>query len=235
MKDALQVLKFSIRDLWEEFVLLVVLNLVWSLTAALPILALFLLKTPDPIWVLVVSLLLLIPLPVISGALCFVTNQISRGKAVGWREFPIGLRRYWGKSLVVGLINVVALVLIATNLQFYGIVLEGTWTTLAVGLWLILGVYWLLVQIFWFPMILELESERILLALRNALAMAIVTPGFTLALAVILVVVLALSIALTIPLFLFMVSLILLMCNHATRSRLALAKREEYEPRAMPD
>jgi hypothetical protein len=235
MSDALRVIKFSVKDLWEEFVLLVVLNMAWSLVAALPIIVLFVLRTTDPIWVLVISILLLIPLPVVSGALCFVTNQISRGKAITWHAFLVGIRRYWGKSLVVGLINLVVLILIATNIQFYGAVLQGTWTNLVVSLWLILGAYWLLVQIFWFPMILELENEKILLALRNALAMAIITPGFTLSLAMIMVAIIGLCVVLTVPIFLFLASFVLLICNHATRSRLAVARKEPYEPGAPPE
>jgi hypothetical protein len=230
MTDALRIVRFSVKDLWEEFVLLVVLNLVWSLTAALPIIALFVLRTTDPIWVLAIGIVLLIPLPIVSAALCFVTNQISRGKAITWGAFLVGIRRYWGKSLIVGLVNLIVLILLVTNLQFYGVVLQGAWTNLAVSLWLILGAYWLLVQVFWFPMILELENEKILLALRNALAIAIITPGFSLSLAVLMAAIIALCVVLTVPVFLFLASFVMLMCNHATRSRLAIARKEPYEP-----
>ena len=229
MLDALQVLKYSLKDFWDEFMLLVALNLVWSIAVLLPIVPLFVLRTVDVLWALALGSLLLLPLPIVSGALCFAANQISRGKVIGWNIFFVGIRRYWAKSLVVGLINLVVLVLIVTNVRFYGLALQGTWTNFAVSLWLIVGVYWLLVQVFWFPMILELESEKILLALRNALAMAIITPGFSLTLAILLLIVIALCIVLTVPALLFMASLILLICNHATRSRLAIARKETYE------
>jgi hypothetical protein len=230
MSDALQIFKFSLKDFWEEFVLLVILNLVWSLAVIIPVAPLFALREVDVLWALGLSLLLLLPLPIVSGGLCFVTNQISRGKAIGWRAFLVGIRCYWSKSLIVALINLVVAILILTNIQFYGVALEGTWTTFAVGLWLIIGAYWLLVQVFWFPMILELESEKILLALRNALAMAVISPGFSLTLAVLLVLVIALCIVLTVPALIFMASFSLLVFNHATRSRLAMARKIAYEP-----
>ena len=118
---------------------------------------------------------------------------------------------------------------------FYGNILEGTWTNFAVSAWLVVTAYWLLVQVFWFPMILELESEKVPLALRNALGMVIITPVFSLTLAVILVVVVVLSIVLTVPALLIMASLFLLIANHATRSRLAYAQRKPYGPEAEGD
>ena len=68
--------------------------------------------------------------------------------------------------------------LIAVNIQFYALVLQGTWTNFAVSIWVIIGIYWLIVQVYWVPMLLELENEKVLLSLRNALALPLVTPGF---------------------------------------------------------
>jgi len=230
MIDALRVAKFSLRDFWEEFVWLVLLNLLWILTVALPIIPLFVVADANLFLALTMSLLLALPLPIASGALCFVANQVSRGKAVDWGTFVTGLRRYWAKSLAVALINLVVLGLIATNLHFYGFILQGSWTAFALSAWLVVGIYWLLVQVFWFPIILELESEKVLLALRNALAMVIITPGFSLALAVVMVVLGALCIVLSVPAVLAMASLLLLMANHATRSRLAFVQKKPYRP-----
>jgi hypothetical protein len=230
MIDALSITWRSMKDLWEDFVLLLMLNVVWSLAAVLPVAPLRLLGSTNLFWSLALSLWLLLPLPIVSGALCFVTNQVTRGKSVGWGTFITGIRRYWAKSLIVALINVVVLVLLATNIQFYGAILQGTWTNFVLSIWLLLGGYWLLVQVFWFPMILELESEKVLKALRNALLMALATPGFSLTLSILIVVIIVLSILLTMPAMLFTTALLLLIANHATRSRLAYAQKVPYEP-----
>jgi hypothetical protein len=235
MTEALHVVRFSLRDLWDEFVLLILLNILWSLTVALPIVPLFVLRSVDLIWMIAASLLLALPLPIVSGALCFVTNQIARGKTAGWRTLLIGIRRYWAKSLVVALINLVALVLLAANMQFYAAILQGPWRSIALGVWVVLGAYWLLIQVFWFPMILELESEKVFVALRSALAMAIITPGFSLTLALVLIVLGALCIALWVPAVLAMASLFMLIANHATRSRLAFSQKELYRPGVHQD
>jgi hypothetical protein len=230
MTDALRVVWYSLKDFWDDFVLLVVLSVLWSLTLALPIVPLFALSSVDFLWALALSLSLCAPLAIVSGALCFLTNQVARGKSVSWGTFGDGLRRYWAKSLVVALINLIVLILFAVNLRFYGIVLEGALTTIALIVTLVIGVYWLLVQVFWFPMILELESERVIEALRNAVMMVLMTPLFSLTLAVVLVLLIAVCVVLWVPAVLIMAALLLSIANHATRSRLAYARREPYEP-----
>ena len=226
MIDALRVTWQSLKDLWEEFVLLIMMNILWSLAALLAIAPLLLLGASNPILGLALSFVLFWILPIVTGALCFVTNQVVRGNAVGWGAFATGLRRYWLKSLIVTVINLVVLVLIAFNVQFYAFVLQGTWTIFAVSIWVIIGIYWLIVQIYWFPMLLELENEKVLLSLRNALALPIITPGFSLTIFLVLILLAVLCIVLTVPLPLFMAALLLLIANRATRSRIEMVQRK---------
>jgi hypothetical protein len=137
--------------------------------------------------------------------------------------------------LVVGLINLVVLILVAANFQFYGVIMQGGWTGFALAAWVAVSLYWLLVQIYWFPMILEMEDEKILLGLRNALALVIVTPVFSVTVGVLSVVLAGLCIGLTVPLLLFMASLLSLVGNHATRSRLAHVRKKPYHPGLPPE
>jgi uncharacterized membrane protein YesL len=229
MIEALQVAKFSLRDLWDDLVLLVLLNLVWAVAAALPAVPFLLIGNWDSVLIWVVVAVLAVPLPIISGALCWVTNQIARGKAVGWGTFTAGLRQYWGKSLIVTAINLLVVVLIVANVQFYDAILEGSWTVFAVIAWGLVAAYWLLVQVFWFPMILELESEKVFVALRNALGMVLMTPWFTLSLAVILLLLTVVSALLPFMVLVLSIPLLFLIANHATRNRLAWAHKQPYE------
>jgi hypothetical protein len=230
MSEAVSITWQSLKDLWEDFVLLVALSVLWALSVALPLLPLFLFGQSQLVLALVVGIFLLVPMPIVSGGLLFVTNQISRGKSVSWETFSIGVRRYWRKSLIVAVVNVVVLILTVINIQFYATLLQGTWTNFALAIWLLLAGYWLLIQFFWFPMILELESESVLTAFRNALLMGIVTPGFSIVLSIIIVLVIVICVALTLPAILFMAALLMLIANHATRSRLAFAQKKTYKP-----
>jgi hypothetical protein len=230
MFDALSITWRSIKNLWEEFALLIGLNLLWTLAALLVAVPAFGLSNAGFFWVLFLTLLLVLPLPVISGGLCFVTNQITRGIAVNWGTFASGVRRYWAKSLVVALINGVVLFLIGLNIRFYLAVVQSTWAVFALSAWLVVALYWLLAQIFWFPMLLEMKNENVFLALRNALAMVLVTPWFSIVLGLVLVLLIVVGIVLTVPAALFLAALLLLIANHATRSRIARVRKKPYEP-----
>ena len=226
MFDALRITWQSLKDLWDDFVFLIMVNLLWALSILLVLAPIFFWGGTYPILALIISLALFIPVPVVSAGLCFVANQISRGNAVGWETFATGLRRYWLKGLVVALVNLIVLGLLFTNLQFYAFVLQGAWTNFALSAWIIAGIYWLIAQIYWFPMILELESEKVLEALRNALALVIISPGFSLAMAIVLLALMLLCVLLTVPMPLFMAVLLMLIINRATRSRLDLVRRK---------
>jgi hypothetical protein len=227
MLDVFRIVRFSIQDFWDEFVMLVLFNLLWSLAVFLPSLPVLLLGTLNPTSVGLAALLAL-PLPVVSGALCYVTNQVSRGRIPDLGTLAIGLRRYWRKSLLVAGINVLALVAVLVTLYFYGNVLQGAWTSVVVVAWLVASVYWLLTQIYWFPMILELESESVWIGLRHSLALVLVSPGFTLLLGLILVVLGVVLVVTTLPAVVVLASFFLLIANHATRNRLAQIQKKSY-------
>jgi hypothetical protein len=229
--DAFRIIWLSLTDFWGDFVLLLTFNLIWVLAALLPTLPFFLLGTIS--WTVVaLAVLLALPLPIVSGALCYVTNQVSRGLMPDLGMFASGVRRYWRKSLLVTLINLLVVATVLVNLYFYGNVLPGGWTSIIVALWLVASLYWLLAQIYWFPMILELKNESVLLALRNSLAMVLVSPGFTLLLGLLLAVMVVLFVVTSLPAVLFLGSASMLVANHATRSRLAAIQHKPYPPRS---
>jgi hypothetical protein len=226
MIDSLQIAWQSLKDVWDDFVLLLMLNLLWSLTFILMLAPIVLLGTSQLILGLILSFLLFWLMPIVSGGLAYVTNQIARGIAVGMPTFVAGVKRYWAKSLIVALINIVVLLLIATNLQFYGFVLQGTWTNFALAAWLVVGLYWLIVQIYWFPMILELENEKVLLALRNALALVLISPVFSITTGLVVLILVVVSMILVVPAPLLLAGLVLLISNRATLSRLEVVRKK---------
>jgi hypothetical protein len=230
MIDALRVAWQSLKDLWDEMVLLIVLNVAWSLLALLAAMPLLLLFRSDLVVGLALSTVLFWLLSIVTGALCLVANQVTRGYAVSWGTFAHGLKRYWLKSLVVAIINLVMLALIAFNVLFYALQVQGAWTYFAVSIWGAIGIYWLLVQVYWFPMLLEMKSEKILASLRNALALPFITPGFSTTILLVLILLVLLSTFLMVPLVLLMTVYLLLIMNHATRNRLEMI-RQKHETR----
>ena len=115
MLDALRVVRYSLADFWEELVLFIGLNVLWSLAAVLPAVPWLLFAGSATPWFLALSGLLALPLPIVSAGLCSVANQATRAKAVSAQTFVMGMRRYWPKALGVAAANVVVLLLIASN------------------------------------------------------------------------------------------------------------------------
>lgn len=226
MIDALRVTWQSLKDLWEELVLLIMLNIAWSMVSSLAAAPLLLLFDSNLLLGSALSIVLLSFLAIFTGALCFVANQITRGYAVGWETFVQGLKRYWLKSLAVAGINLIVLALIAFNILFYALEVQGSWTFFAVSIWGAVCIYWLLVQVYWLPMLLELESEKVFLSLRNGLAMPLITPGFSTVIFLILIALAFLSILLRVPLALITAALVLLIMNRATRNRLEMIQQK---------
>jgi len=234
MRDALSITWHSLKNLWGDFAFLIALNVLWTLDVLLLAVPVFGLRSAGLPWVLGLALLIVLPLPVLSAGLCFVTNQVTRGVAVGWGTFVAGMRRYWARSLLVALINAVVLFLVAVNIRFYMVAIQGQWAVVAVSAWIVVAFYWLLAQLYWFPMLLEMKDEKLFLALRNALALVIVTPGFSLVLALIVALLIAVCVVLTVPAALFLTALLMLIASHATRSRIAHVRKQPYDPGGTP-
>jgi len=234
VRDALSVTWRSLKNLWDDFAFLITLNVLWTLDVLLLAVPLFALRNAGLGWVLGLMALILLPLPVVSAGLCFVANQVTRGVAVSWATFASGMRRYWAKGLLAALINVVVLFLIGVNIRFYLVVVQGQWAVFIVSAWIVVAFYWLVAQLYWFPMLLEMKDEKLFLALRNALALVIVTPGFSIVLGLIVLLLIAACVLLTVPAALFLAVLLMLIANHATRSRIAHVRKQPYDPEGTP-
>ena len=234
MRDALSITWYGLRSLWSEFWFLAVLNLLWAVDVLLLAVPIYGLRNAGMGWVVALTLLILFPLPLLSAGLCFVANQITRGVAVDWHTFAAGMRRSWAKSLLVALTNAVVLFFIAANVRFYLVVIQGSWAVVGLSGWLVVAFFWLLVQLYWFPVLLEMNDEKLLIALRNALALVMVRPGFSIALALILALLIAVCVVMTVPALFFLTALLMLIANHAARSRIARARKQAYDPDGVP-
>ena len=216
MGIAFRVLWAALKDYYEEMFTLVGANLVWVAAVAaafgLPALAGRYLAPAAGLGLAVVLGFLLLP-PITAGML-YLTNQIAHHKSIEFGMLWEGARTYAVKSWLLTLINVLAAVIIATNFFFYG-QFEGQWPVIVRGLFVGMGVLWCLIQIYVFPMLLEQQEPRLLLALRNAAFLTFASPITTLILAVLMIVVAALSIGLTLPFAVAMAAVLCLMANEA--------------------
>lgn len=164
------------------------------------------------LWLLLT--LLVIPAPPAVAGLFYQTNALSHGQAEGWSGFLAGFRKYFWLSYGWALLNLLALALIVSNLWFYAQFQAG-WATLVQGAFLMIGLFWIGMQVFVFPLILEQTDPRLWTALRNSLVLWIRKPGFCAGFFLLLVVAGVVSLIVIVPALLLTSALGAFLINRA--------------------
>lgn len=236
MVNPLAVFWAAIKDVFEEFLLLIICNLIWAFMS-LPLLGLALTMV-EPLGVvaaIITALIGSVPAGVASVGLAFVAHRVSEGRAIKLGHFFEGMRAYWRPGALLGLIWIFGLAVILVDLNFYG-TMGNLLGSLMLGLWFYALVIWLGALIYAFPLLLLQDQPRLRIMARNALLMTLGRPIFTLATLVLMSVIVALSLILVAPLFLITFSLLALWGMRGTQALIAadLARREAREQTAEP-
>jgi uncharacterized membrane protein YesL len=191
MRLAWQIVKLTFLDFIEEMFLLFLFNVLWVLSAVL-----------------------ILPLPFATAGLAWAAAEIGEGKAINWRTFFQGGRRYWKPAYVWALVNLVVWLIISFNVNFYT---QGnaTWALLARSLIVSGTLIWALLQLYVFPLLIRQDEPSLKLAYRNALVLMARHPLVTLVVVLLGVALFALSLLLTLPLLALYFALIALLTNRA--------------------
>lgn len=191
IKEAMGVFWQSLKDTWEELYSIAIVNLVWlfaSLTVVL--------------------------FPVTAAGMYYVANRVAHGKTFGFSDFIDGIKLYWWRSLIWFLVNIVAVGLFAVNIWFYSSA-EGSWLVVIAGLWLALLVFWLSMQIYFWPILIEQSEIKMIQAWRNAAYLILANPFYAFFIVTFTIVLFALSAALTLPLIFVGMGLVAILANNA--------------------
>jgi uncharacterized membrane protein YesL len=201
MSAALRVAGRTLRDAWDAFVQLALLNLVWfglSLTVVL--------------------------LPPATVAMFEATNELARGRTPAVADFVRAIPRYFLPAWGWAILNVAVGTVLGVNLAFYS---NPEPLHLALrGLFLLATLLWVVSQLLVWPYRFEQTDPSLRLALRNALLTTLAAPVFSLILGAVVALVAVLSAVLLAPLPFFSAAFLCLLGNHAVLDRLvAFGKR----------
>lgn len=201
----LRVIGHALSAWWDDWVNQVVINLIWV-----------------GCWVTVVLG------PPATFGLYYVANRLAYGQSLGPRGLLEGARRYFLKSWLWMVLNLVILAILILNLIFYA-ALAAAWTDWVMAFLVLLGLAWLVIQFYTLPYVMEQEHRHLRLALRNALFTALAAPGYTLMVVGFAILLLVLSVGLIFPLLLGGPCLIAVLGSHAVRERLETYRVRERE------
>lgn len=216
----------------------VVLNFIWILSI-LPFAAAFFLilryvfgVTEAP-WVLI-FIPVLIAAPA-TGGLYFATNQLAHDRDGGPLVYWKGVKSYIGPSYIWGVINLVVAFLFNVNIWFYGEASWGFAPYLRLA-FIIAAIFWIAVQLYTFPFMIEQEKPSYKTALRNSFLTLARFPlrslGFLL---LVIVIVVVSTIAYVFPWAIITVSLIAYLSNKNTVSVLEKMLAEDKERQAKQE
>src|SRR5579859_1320916 len=187
----------AIKDMFDELLLLIGINLIWLLlNLPLTILAFLLAGLPDqPAGLTTAGLVMLLevlPLGPSTAGLMTVAQRITEGRTASFSLFFASMRANARWSWQIYGAWMIGLLLILINVRFYA----GTTSTIASLLqilFLYLLLIWLALLIYIGPLMILQNDRRLRILARNAFVMALGRPIFTLITLILMVVIIILS------------------------------------------
>jgi uncharacterized membrane protein YesL len=178
IKEAFEVIWMSLRDLWEELYYLVIANILWFfLGLGLPLL---LLEVEHDAARVAMGILILLALPPATAAMFHVTNRVARATTFHISDFFVAYKLYWWRSWLWALGNALVAYMIHVDLQFYPQLIQNVVGIAIAMFFLFLFAFWLLMQIYFWPMLIQQEKPNILQAWRNAAILVLAKPLYAL-------------------------------------------------------
>ena len=221
MLNPFAVLWQALRDLFDELMLAISLNVIWALLS-LPLffVALATLFSGESVLAVGVLLASVVPAAPASVALIAIALRISEGRVSRVRDYLAALRQYALPAWKVGLIWVGGLLLLAVNFSYY-VGISGILGGVLLGLVLYLTLGWLLLGFYAFPLIVLQEQPLLRQIGRNALVLLLSRPLYALINGLLALVLLGVSISTVLPMSLITAALLAQWALRATQTVIA--------------
>lgn len=225
MLNPFRALGKAVRDLFDDFLLLSICNLLWAVLA-LPLWWLATGLLLSGAWLLAgaVALLGVLPAGPATAGLFYVAHRVADGRAAKVADFFTGLRQYARPGWAIVGVATLVFILIAYNLSFY-LGVTNLFGGVMLGLWLYALIV-LLGLLIYAPALVYLQEEPNLRQVaRNAFLMVLGRPIFTFLTLVLMVALTLLSAFLIVPTFLITVAFLAIWAVSATRQLIDDARR----------
>ncbi len=228
MTAPFRVLWSALRDLFDEFLLMTMANIIWA-ALSLPLfsIAYVAMVSNAALPAAAAALAGVAPAAPAFAGLYVLSKRITEGRASTLADFFAGMRAYALPAWRLYGVWMAGFALILFNLGFYA-TLPGILGGIVIGFFLYLFLLWSALIIYAFPLLVLLEQPSLKQIARQALIMIVSRPVFTLITMFLMGVVLVLSsVVLIVPFLLFTVSWLALWSTRATQYLLDEAKARQ--------
>jgi uncharacterized membrane protein YesL len=178
-------------------------------------------------WVFIVANLfaVLLSLPLLSAPLAFaglahMAHNAHAAPTAHPDDFWRGVRRYFWHGLLLGALNLAFWAVLYVNFAAYA-QQTGALFWLLRGIWFIAALSWLLMLLYVFPLLEEMERRHLGMALYNAALMVVKNPFFSAAVLLCALLIVVGSALTVVPLLLFTLGLLASIGCAAVQDRLA--------------
>lgn len=235
MANPFRALWSALRDLFDEFFLLIICNLLWLLISApLFFVAYVLLSAGGTVLAVVAALLGVLPAGPATAALTAISYRVSDGRAIKLADFFAGMRSHARQGWAVLGAFVAGAILTLFNLSFY-LQVSSIFGGLMLGLWIYLLLFWCALLIYSFPLLFLQQRPDLRTMLRNAALMVVTRPIFTLVTLLLMAIILGLSVATVAPFVLIAPALLNLWSTRATRHLIEVAEARRAAQQAKAE
>jgi hypothetical protein len=152
---SLRVIGLSVVDWWDSWLDLVGAVLVWTVAQVTIVFG-----------------------PPATLGLFYTVHALINGESLGARGILEGGGKYFGKSWLWMLLNILVLITVFANLRFYG-QLEAVWAFYIQVLFVMLTLLWFATQFYTLAFLMEMKDKRLLVALRNGFFLVMASPVFS--------------------------------------------------------
>ena len=219
IREAMEVFWQTLKDTWEELYPLGMVNLVWLFSWGLPIgLGT---ATQNPIAIIAGLALGILAFPVTTVGIYYVANRVAHAKTFHFSDFIEGIKKLWWRALLWLLINAVFAFLVRANVLFYPSAFEGSWVALVLGFWIAIFLFWIMMQIYFWPLLVTQEESKMLVAWRNAAYLILANPFYAFFIFCFTLFLLVLSVALTLPFIFVGMAILAILGNNAVLTLLS--------------
>ncbi|NLX35086.1 MAG: hypothetical protein GXY68_00170 [Chloroflexi bacterium] len=204
----------TLKDSWEELLQLAIMNMIWVFSWGGPI-ALSTVVGSSPALVIPLMLLSLVLFALATVGLFYATHIVARGRTIHLSDFFDGIKLHWWRSLIWGLANVAAVGIFVLNIITYPRMFGGFAGMLLGSMSIAALVFWVVMQLYFWPLLFSQEEPKLLRAWRNSAYLIFANPFYAFLMLTFALAMLLLAGALTIILIFAGMTLLGLLCNNA--------------------